>query len=483
MRKLKVSGIPMSIYGSLCPNLKKEGDPTRRIPVATIRLPRIRHVRAIIAAVAGTAALAPLTAVAPAGAEEYPDPAQADADASIARAVSNVDAQQREVDQLRQLLDQAEEQAAAATDRIAELSADPEVADDAAELDQAYAEKRAAETALVEHRRNLAQREAQMNATRNFAEASFAHQQQAREVTHQGDLPSAQNQDNNLDFRVDADALADDSVKSQSLNKDKVQDFTDEIVPDEAPLPEAANDGAAVEGQAHSTTPKAEFGTALNQGATPSFNTVDYGTGSSASDVMDIAGELAAAVDQDDVRALMAGSADLLGIGSPDTAPSASTDPSAFGQGSGTPSSAAPGNSSQIEAVIARAESVVGTPYVWGGGDNNGPTGGLRDGGIADSFGDYARTGFDCSGLTKYAFAAAGLDLPHYSGAQYQMGNKVSRDNMQRGDLIFYGAGGSQHVAIYLGNDQMIEAPQSGQNVQVSPVRWAGATPDVVRLL
>ena len=87
--------------------------------MATIRLPRIRHVRAIIAAVAGTAALAPLTAVAPAGAEEYPDPAQADADASIARAVSNVDAQQREVDQLRQLLDQAEEQAAAATDRIA----------------------------------------------------------------------------------------------------------------------------------------------------------------------------------------------------------------------------------------------------------------------------------------------------------------------------------------------------------------------------
>ena len=197
----------------------------------------------------------------------------------------------------------------------------------------------------------------------------------------------------------------------------------------------------------------------------------------------DAAGELAAAVDEDDVRGLLEGSSDLLGIGSPNTAPSASTDPSATGQGSGAPSNSAPGNSSQIEAVIARAESVIGTPYVWGGGDNNGPTGGLRDGGVADSFGDYGRSGFDCSGLTKYAFAAAGLDLPHYTGAQYQMGNKVSRDNLQRGDLIFYGAGGSQHVAIYLGNDQMIEAPQSGQNVQVSPVRWAGATPDVVRLL
>lgn len=460
--------------------------------MATIRLPRIRHVRATIAAVIGVAALSPLTSIAPAGADERPEPAQAgavvevpstDADDSIARAVSNVDAQQRDVEQLRQLLDQAEGQAAAATERIAQLSADPAVADDAAELDQAYAEKRAAESAMVDHRRNLAQREAQMNATRNFAEASFAHRQQAVEVTQQGDLPKAQNQDKNLDFRVGADALSGDPVKPQGLNKDKAQNFTDEIVSDETALPEGTLDDAVVEGQADAATPKAEFGTALNQGATPSFNTVDYGTGSSASDVMDIAGDLIAAVDQDDMRALMDGSADLLGIGSPNTAPSASTDPSATGQGPGAPSNPAPGNSSQIEAVIARAESVIGTPYVWGGGDNNGPTGGIRDGGIADSFGDYGRSGFDCSGLTKYAFAAAGLDLPHYSGAQYQMGNKVSRDNLQRGDLIFYGAGGSQHVAIYLGNDQMIEAPQSGQNVQVSPVRWAGATPEVVRLL
>ena len=98
--------------------------------MATIRLPRIRHVRATIAAVIGVAALSPLTSIAPAGADERPDPAQAgaveevpstDADDSIARAVSNVDAQQRDVDQLRQLLDQAEEQAAAATERIAQL--------------------------------------------------------------------------------------------------------------------------------------------------------------------------------------------------------------------------------------------------------------------------------------------------------------------------------------------------------------------------
>ena len=54
---------------------------------------------------------------------------------------------------------------------------------------------------------------------------------------------------------------------------------------------------------------------------------------------------------------------------------------------------------------------------------------------------------------------------------------------MQRGDLIFYGPGGSQHVAIYLGDGTMIEAPQSGSNVQISPVRQSGMAPNVVRLL
>lgn len=457
--------------------------------MATIRLPRIRHVRAIIAAVAGIAALSPLTAVDPAGADEHSHPVQTgvveeatstDVDDSIARAVSNVDAQQRQIDQLRKLVNLAEERAAAAAQRIDLISADPAVAESELELDQAYADKRAAESALVEHRRNLAQREAQMNATRNFAEAAFAQRQQALEVAQQSELPKGQSQGYKPYSIEVEDASPDLSVKSNSLNKDKTQSFTDEIVPDVTPFNAVYPDDAAVEEQREATNPQAEFGTALNQGAKPSFNTVDYGSGSSASEVIDIAGEIAAAVDQDDVRALMEGTADLLGVGSPDTAPSASTDSSAIGQ---EPGSLLSGNSSQIEAVIARAESAIGTPYVWGGGDNNGPTGGLRDGGVADSFGDYGRQGFDCSGLTKYAFAAAGLNLPHYSGAQYQIGKKVSRENIQRGDLIFYGPGGSQHVAIYLGNGQMIEAPQSGQNVQVSPVRWAGATPDVVRLL
>lgn len=137
----------------------------------------------------------------------------------------------------------------------------------------------------------------------------------------------------------------------------------------------------------------------------------------------------------------------------------------------------------KIEAVIARAKSQIGMPYAWGGGNANGPTKGIRDGGVADSFGDYNKVGFDCSGLTMYAFAGAGISLPHYTGYQYQKGTQVPASEMQRGDLIFYGPGASQHVAIYLGDGTMIEAPQSGSNVQISPVRWSGMTPNVVRLL
>lgn len=139
--------------------------------------------------------------------------------------------------------------------------------------------------------------------------------------------------------------------------------------------------------------------------------------------------------------------------------------------------------SAQIETVIARAMSQLGVQYAWGGGNANGPTLGIRDGGVADSYGDYNKVGFDCSGLTLYAFAGVGISLPHYTGYQYQHGTKVSSSEMQRGDLIFYGPGASQHVAIYLGDGQMIEAPNSGSIVKISPVRWSGMTESVVRLI
>ena len=137
----------------------------------------------------------------------------------------------------------------------------------------------------------------------------------------------------------------------------------------------------------------------------------------------------------------------------------------------------------KIETVISRAMAQTGQPYAWGGGNATGPTKGIRDGGVADSFGDYNKVGFDCSGLTLYSYAGVGIDLPHYTGYQYQRGTQVPASQMQRGDLIFYGPNGHGHVAIYLGDGTMIEAPQSGDVVKVSPVRWGGMTPNVVRLV
>ncbi|AXY52272.1 C40 family peptidase [Rhodococcus ruber] len=136
-----------------------------------------------------------------------------------------------------------------------------------------------------------------------------------------------------------------------------------------------------------------------------------------------------------------------------------------------------------VETVIDRAMSQIGVPYAWGGGDENGPTLGIRDGGVADSYGDYNKVGFDCSGLMIYAFAGIGISLPHYTGYQYTAGEQVPSAQMRRGDMIFYGPNASQHVGLYLGDGQMIEAPQSGSHVKISPVRWDGMTPYVVRMV
>ncbi|MFE3445645.1 NlpC/P60 family protein [Nocardia sp. NPDC059180] len=136
-----------------------------------------------------------------------------------------------------------------------------------------------------------------------------------------------------------------------------------------------------------------------------------------------------------------------------------------------------------IEIVVDRAMSQLGVTYAWGGGDEDGPTLGIRDGGVADSHGDYNKVGFDCSGLMIYAFAGIGVSLPHYSGYQYNAGTRVPVDERERGDMLFWGANGSQHVALYLGNGKMVEAPQSGDVVKVSPVRESGIMPYAVRIV
>lgn len=127
------------------------------------------------------------------------------------------------------------------------------------------------------------------------------------------------------------------------------------------------------------------------------------------------------------------------------------------------------------EYVIRRAASQMGVPYSWGGGNAAGPSRGIDSGA--------GTVGFDCSGLVLYAFAGVGIKLPHYSGSQYDMGRKIPSSQMRRGDVIFYGPGGSQHVTIYLGNGQMIEAPYTGSHVKVSPVRTSGMTPYVIRYI
>ncbi len=128
-----------------------------------------------------------------------------------------------------------------------------------------------------------------------------------------------------------------------------------------------------------------------------------------------------------------------------------------------------------IEYVIRRAGTQIGVPYSWGGGSLTAPSRGVDQGA--------GTVGFDCSGLTRFAFAGVGVLLPRYSGAQYDAGRKVPPSQAKRGDLLFWGPGGSQHEAIYLGGGQMIEAQQTGVPIKISAVRTSGMTPYVVRII
>ncbi|WP_243754321.1 NlpC/P60 family protein [Labedaea rhizosphaerae] len=138
---------------------------------------------------------------------------------------------------------------------------------------------------------------------------------------------------------------------------------------------------------------------------------------------------------------------------------------------------APPGDrNARVQAAIDRAKSQLGVPYAWGGGNANGPTRGITDhGGPADAHGDFKKIGFDCSGLMEYAFAGSGANVHRPAAAEAGQGPHVPLDQIQPGDMVFYaGAGGKghiHHVAMYIGNGQMIEAPQSGLNVRIVPMR------------
>jgi cell wall-associated NlpC family hydrolase len=140
--------------------------------------------------------------------------------------------------------------------------------------------------------------------------------------------------------------------------------------------------------------------------------------------------------------------------------------------------------SNAAQTVINRALSQLGVQYAWGGGNGSGPTRGIRDGGVADAYGDFNRVGFDCSGLMIYAFAGVGIRLPHYSGYQATSGRRVPLNEMAPGDMLFWATRGHiHHVAMYIGNGQMVEAPFSGSRVRIAPVRYGGIVPYATRLL
>lgn len=128
-----------------------------------------------------------------------------------------------------------------------------------------------------------------------------------------------------------------------------------------------------------------------------------------------------------------------------------------------------------IEYAIRRGGSQMGVPYSWGGGTLTGPGPGVD--------GDEGKIGFDCSGLTRYAFAGVGVQIPKYSGDQYDTGRKVPLSQVKRGDLLFWGPGGSQHVALFLGGGKMLEASGSAGKVTVSPVRTSGLQPYAARII
>jgi peptidoglycan DL-endopeptidase CwlO len=104
---------------------------------------------------------------------------------------------------------------------------------------------------------------------------------------------------------------------------------------------------------------------------------------------------------------------------------------------------------SNVETIALRyALTKVGDPYVWAAA---GPD------------------AFDCSGLIVWAYAQEGISLPHYTGDLWNMGEHVSENDLQAGDLVFFYADIS-HVGIYIGNGLMVDAPQTGEDVKVQPI-------------
>jgi cell wall-associated NlpC family hydrolase len=117
-----------------------------------------------------------------------------------------------------------------------------------------------------------------------------------------------------------------------------------------------------------------------------------------------------------------------------------------------------PPASSVGQQAVQIAMGELGVPYVWGGA---------------------SPAGFDCSGLTMWVYAQLGIQLDHFTGAQWNEGVHVDRDQLAPGDLVFFEPG-IGHVGLYIGNDEFIEAPHTGGVVQISSLSdpWYAAEYD-----
>jgi cell wall-associated NlpC family hydrolase len=112
------------------------------------------------------------------------------------------------------------------------------------------------------------------------------------------------------------------------------------------------------------------------------------------------------------------------------------------------PSEAAATGSADPDAVIKTAAAQVGKRYSVGG--------------------ESPRQGFDCSGLTSYAYSQSGLDIPRNSREQYRQGTPVSREELKKGDLVFFGKKGVNHVGIYVADGNFVHAASSRGVVKMS---------------
>jgi cell wall-associated NlpC family hydrolase len=121
-------------------------------------------------------------------------------------------------------------------------------------------------------------------------------------------------------------------------------------------------------------------------------------------------------------------------------------------------------------SVVQAALHYVGTPYAWAGGNLSGPSRGVCISGAPAN--DCNVVGFDCSGLVLYAYGKLGISLPHLASSQYSSGPHIARKDLQPGDLVFLASdrsepGSIHHVAMWIGNNAIVQAPESGQAISV----------------